>query len=185
MGCCFGMLTARIWPVCPRMSDTVASVYGFTEQEGPEAGKPALRIGDGIPAAVSSRVSDIIQRVHEEFGSKANVFTPVLLRMDALEGPEFEAMKKAGVYVFIHEEWGCLKVGKSHLNAAKRALQHCGIDNTTATDGLVRMAQLRQSSATFMLVFALQKPNSLHWVLALENYLEWVLKLKINSKRNG
>lgn len=163
----------------------MASVYGFTEQVGPEAEKPALRIGDGIPATVSSRVSDIIQKVHEEFGSKENVFTPVLLRMDALEGPDFEAMKKAGVYVFIHEEWGCLKVGKSHSNASKRALQHCGIDNTSSADGIIQMAQLRQSSATFMLVFALQKPDSMHWVLALENYLESALKPKITSKRNG
>lgn len=163
----------------------MASVYGLTQRDGPEAVMPALRIGDGVPAAVSSRVNNIIQQVRDEFGSKAKVFTPVLLRMDGLHGDRFEATKSAGVYVFIHEDWNCLKVGKSQSNASKRALQHCGMDNTSSSDGMVQMAQLRQSSNTFMLVFAVQDRDSMHWVLALENYLERALKPRITSKRNG
>ena len=134
---------------------------------------------------VPSRIEEIVKSVHEEFGSKADLFKPILLRMDALDCAEFEATKSPGVYIFIHEDSGCLKVGKSHTNASKRALQHCGNDNTSSTDGTIQMAQLRLSDKTYMLIFALQKEDSMHWVLALEHYLEKTLSPRITSKRNG
>src|ERR1035441_6798887 len=112
---------------------------------------------------VSSSIENIVQSVHKEFGSKAELFVPIMVRMDGLDCDEFEATKVAGVYVFIHEDSGCLKVGKSHSNASKRALQHCGNDNTSSKDRAVQMAQLRRSDKTYMLVFALQKHDSMHW----------------------
>jgi hypothetical protein len=132
---------------------------------------------------ISSCVETIIQSVDNEFGSKAELFIPIVVRMDRREGAEFKATKCAGVYVFIHEDGTCLKVGKSHLNASKRALEHCR-DNTNSKDGTIRMADLRHSDKTHILVFALQG-KSLHWVLALENYLENTLNPRIPSHRNG
>jgi hypothetical protein len=134
---------------------------------------------------VPSRIEDILKLVHEEFGSKAELFKPIVVSMNALDCTEFEGTKCAGVYVFVHDEMGCLKVGKSHSNASKRALQHCGSDNTSSGDGAIQMSKLRHSDKTHMLVFALQKDAFIHWVLALEHYLENTLKPKIPSKRNG
>lgn len=138
-----------------------------------------------LPATISSGVGDVIYRVHDEFGSKADLFIPIVVRMDRREGTEFEATKSPGVYVFIHEDSGYLKVGKSHSNASKRALQHCGNDNTSSKDGTIQMAQLQRSNKTYLLIFALQKQDSMHWVLALEHYLEKILKPRITSHRNG
>lgn len=134
---------------------------------------------------VQSHIENIIKSVHEEFGSKAELFKPIVLPMNALDCTEFEGTKGAGVYVFVHDEMGCLKVGKSHSNTSKRALQHCGSDNTSSGDGTIQMSNLRHSNQTHMLVFALQENHSMHWVLALEHYLENTLNPKIPSKRNG
>ena len=137
-----------------------------------------------IHTTISSLVETIVQSIRTEFGSKAEQFVPIVIRMDALKGAEFDATKSPGVYVFLHEDSGCLKVGKSHSNASKRALEHFR-DNTSSKDKAIQMAQLDQSDKTYMLIFALQRAENLHWILALEHYLEKTLKPRITSKRNG
>jgi hypothetical protein len=134
---------------------------------------------------VPSRIEDIVKSVHEEFDSKAELFKPIALPMNALNCADFEGTKTAGAYVFVHEDMGCIKVGKSHSNASKRALQHCGSDNTSSGDGAIEMSKLLNCDKTHLLVFSLQKNESIHWVLALEHYLENTLKPRIPSKRNG
>jgi hypothetical protein len=154
--------------------------------------KPVFCKNEYMHTTIWSDVETIVQSVHVEFGSKAELFQPILVRMDAVDrhedGPEFDATKFAGVYVFIHEEYGCLKVGKSNSNASKRALEHLR-DDTHSKDDAIHMAQLRQSDKTYMLVFALQEPECVHWVLALEYYLEMTLRktrsLRIPTIRNG
>ena len=47
------------------------------------------------------------------------------------------------------------------------------------------MSKLRHSDKMHMLVFALQKAESTHWISALEQYLENNLELKIPPKRKG
>lgn len=138
-----------------------------------------------MQTSISLRIESIVQSVRSEFGDKAELFKPIVLQMDALDCAEFEATKVAGVYVFMHDDLGCIKVGKSHSNASKRALQHCGSDNTSSGDKAIQMSMLRHSDKTHMLVFALQKDESMHWVLALEHYLENTLEPRIPSKRNG
>jgi hypothetical protein len=104
--------------------------------------------------------------------------------MDRRKCDEFDATKKPGVYVFIHEEYGYLKVGKHLLNASKRALEHCR-DNTNSKDGTIQLKHLLDSDKTYMLVYALQDLDFRHWVLALEYFLEKKLTLQIPAKRNG
>ncbi len=154
------------------------------EQELSSTMKPVILMGKGIRPDISSCIEKIVDSVNEEFGTKAGLFTPIALRMDLRAGEEFEATKKAGVYVFIDENGRCLKVGKSQTNASKRALQHCGSDDTSSKDGTIHMADLRDSDKAYMLVFALQE-NSLHWVLALEHFLENKQSPIIRSQRNG
>jgi hypothetical protein len=127
----------------------------------------------------------ILELVNREFGEKAKLFTPLELRLNSLESSDYEASKVPGVYVFLNEDLGCLKVGKSQSNASKRALQHCGTDNTSSADGKLQMAQLGHSDKTLLLVYALNQPDCMHWAVALENYLERKLQPLIPSKRNG
>lgn len=138
-----------------------------------------------MPETPSSRIHRIVQLVDDEFGDRSALFKPIALRMNALGGDEFNAAKVAGVYVFVNDDWGCIKVGKSQSNALKRALQHCGSDNTSSKDKTIQMAELRHCDKTHLLVFALQKSDSMHWVLALEHFLENKLQPKIHSVRNG
>jgi hypothetical protein len=126
----------------------------------------------------------ILEWVNSEFGEKAKLFTPVEIRLNNRKCKEFEAMKVPGVYVFLHEDV-CIKVGKSHSNASKRALQHCGADNTSSADKKWKMSELLDDHRTLLLVYALNQPDSMHWVLALENFLERKLQPAIPSKRNG
>ncbi len=167
----------------------MASVCGVKEQGKPETMRRVLCSDDCLSETVSPHVNTIVQYVDDEFGSKAELFTPIVVRMNARQGAEFEKTKSPGVYVFIDENGDSLKVGKNHLNASKRALEHCK-DDTHSKDGTIHMAD-RDNEKTYLLVFALQKDDSLeehyslHWVLALEYFLEKKLKPKIPSLRNG
>jgi hypothetical protein len=100
------------------------------------------------------------------------------------KGEEFEASKVPGVYVFLHDDV-CIKVGKSQTNASKRALQHCGSDDTHSADDKWHMSKLLNDDKTLLLVYALNQRESEHWLLALENFLERTLQPAIPSKRNG
>jgi len=138
-----------------------------------------------MPTSIESNVEKVVEKVRKEFGDKADLFRHIVLPMDAVDGEEFEATKTAGVYLFIHDEWDYIRVGKSFSNASKRALQHCGSDNTTSPDKTIKMWELRHCDKMHMLIFALQKPESTHWLSALEQYLENTLELKIPPKRKG
>ena len=130
------------------------------------------------------QVEGIIQKVDAEFGTMAQLFKPGVVRMDARQCHEFAATKSPGVYIFIHEEHGRSKVGKHFLNVSKRALEHC-TDNTSSLDKSIQMKHLRDNDKTYMLIFALHEREALHWVLALECFLEKNLTPKICSRRNG
>lgn len=127
---------------------------------------------------------EILGWVNSEFGEKAKYFTPVQVWLNNRKCKEYEATKVPGVYVFLHEGV-CIKVGKSQTNAFKRAMQHCGTDNTSSADKKWKMSELRDNDKTMLLVYALNQPDGLHWVLALENFLERKLEPAIRSKRNG
>jgi hypothetical protein len=158
-------------------------VCEVNEQGKSEMVKRVVCKDEWTSLGISSCVEAIIQSVDKEFGGKAELFIPILARMDRREGAEFERTKRPGVYVFIYEDGTCLKVGKNQQNASKRALEHC-TDNTCSKDGTIHMADLRNSDKTYMLVFALQG-ESMHWVLALEYFLEKTLEPRILSLRNG
>lgn len=153
------------------------------EQAKAEMVKRVVCKDDWTSLGISPHVEKIIQSVNDEFGNKAELFVPILVRMDRREGPEFDKTKRAGVYIFIGEDGKCLKIGKSHQNASKRALEHCW-DKTTSKDGKICMADHLNNGKTHMLVFALQG-ESKHWLLALEYFLEKKFEPRIPSIRNG
>ena len=110
---------------------------------------------------------------------------PQVTSMNDLNGPDHEECKCPGVYVLVHEDQGYIKVGKSQSNASKRALEHFNKSITVKEYVDLGMWGLRQSERMYMLIFAFQNQEEMHWILALENYLERKLKPIIRSKRNG
>jgi len=162
----------------------MATEYMSRDKETQSSFKSDIRMGKGLRPEIASYVDEIVQSVQKEFGSIAELFTPIAVRMDLRHGEEFEGTKSPGVYVFISNDCKCVKVGKNHLNASKRALEHCR-DNTSSSDRTIQMKHFIESDKAYLLVFALQRPNSLHWVLALEHFLEIKYNPKIRSKRNG
>lgn len=120
-----------------------------------------------------------------EFGPLWALFEMRVFTLDHLGGAEFEAAKRPGVYVFWHPSFGFIKVGKSQSNAPRRAMQHCGLDNTTSNDRRVQMANLKDDPRARLFTLTLKDPSRMHWVLALEHFLEIALDPKIRSRRSG
>jgi hypothetical protein len=71
------------------------------------------------------------------------------------------------------------RVGRSFSNARKRALEHIR-DNTGQ-----RMAALRNNPQAWLILFTVNPGDELHWVTALEVFLEHRFKPSIPSKRRG
>jgi hypothetical protein len=88
----------------------------------------------------------------------------------------------AGVYVYWHPEHEVLKTGKSQANSRKRALEHIP-DNTSHKN--IQMAVLGKDENTKLLLFNIKNNSDLHWVLALEAFMEWNASPKIKSARMG
>ena len=129
--------------------------------------------------------ADVIARIQQEFGPLGPLFHYRIFHLDNLAGEEFNAARKPGVYVFLNE-LGCIKVGKHERNAPKRAMEHCGPDNTTSADGTIQMQSLVGDAATQLLIINLATPiRQMHWLLALERFLEDTLSPAIRSKRTG
>jgi hypothetical protein len=134
---------------------------------------------------MSSLIEDAVEEMRKEFGDKADSFKSIALRMNELNGADFEKTKFPGVYVLIHEDKRYIKVGKSQSNPLKRALEHFSRSITVPEYTALQMPELRHCDKMHVLIFLLEKPDSAHWVLALENYLERKLNPIIHSKRNG
>ena len=128
--------------------------------------------------------STILKLVANEFAVKAKHFAVREFAMNELHGVEFDKTKDAGVYVFWHQKHGFVKVGKSQSNASKRAMEHIR-DNTTTKDGAVQMRDLKGDAGCKLIILNIDEHTNMHWLLALENFLERELKPCIRSVRNG
>lgn len=123
-------------------------------------------------------VDDIRTRFEAEFGALATRFDLVELQtMFALSRGDLRS-DRPGVYV--HVQGGAIvRVGRSFSNARLRALQHIADD----TGG--RMAGLGADPEAALVLFTVEPGRDLHWVAALEVFLEEGLKPLVPSKRRG
>lgn len=91
--------------------------------------------------------------------------------------------KKPGVYVYwkiIGDEYTCLRVGKSRVDVFGRAMQHIR-DETQTKDGSIKISQ--HTPNLFVVLFSIDNKKDIHWVLALEDFFEEILKPSIPSRR--
>ena len=129
----------------------------------------------------------ILELVKEEFGDLAKHFVAREFAMNNLAGTNFEQTKTAGVYVFWHNQYKYVKVGKSQSNASKRALEHVR-DNTQTkmyAQPAIRMQDFKNDPNCKLIIFNIDELCNMHWLLALEHFLEHKLKPAIPSKRSG
>lgn len=138
----------------------------------------------GIVLAPEVHIKNLVD---QEFADKARHFEMRAFSMDALGGDEFEKTKTAGVYVFWHEQHRFIKVGKSQSNASKRAREHLR-DNTKSKHlarAQVQMRDLQNDPQCKLVVLNVDSKDNMHWILALEYFLEHQLNPCISSVRNG
>lgn len=90
---------------------------------------------------------------------------------------------KPGVYAYWHKEengFMCWRVGKSRKKVFFRAMQHIR-DQTQSKDGSIKISPEAQN--LFVAFFCTKEEKDVHWVLALEDYFEEILKPSIESRR--
>jgi hypothetical protein len=140
---------------------------------------------------MSEIVTSIMALLNNEFGELSMRFE-VSEEMDALaewESWRLERRKKirlgigprrAGAYVFWQGNTNnTIKIGKSRDDAYKRALQHVK-DNTSNGNG---SPSIKTYTPLMFVCFNINNETDIHWVLALEDFLERRLQPRIKSDR--
>lgn len=115
----------------------------------------------------------------KEFKNLQHKFIIFDITLPEAETSQDEYIWKPGVYVYWHTERGIIKVGRHFTNSRKRALEH--IKHNTA--GI--MSSLRDDPKTRILLFNIKNIDDIHWVAALEVYLEKNTAPEIRSGRLG
>ncbi len=121
---------------------------------------------------------DILELVRREFGPLADKFTLHELPLAGIPTDRTAGAANPGVYLHLNRD-GVVKVGRHLANSRKRAFEHIG-----ANTGGTMQALLDDPSARVAL-FNVAGPADLHWVCALEVFLERSLKPAIRSARLG
>lgn len=119
----------------------------------------------------------VIAAFSKEFASLASLFD-VSERSLASSYDSGEHTDRPGVYVHWYSG-EVLRIGRSLSNARTRALERIRDDTGK------RMAALKHNSDAWLLLFTVRSPSHLHWVVALEVFLENALMPSIPSKRTG
>jgi hypothetical protein len=138
--------------------------------------RPRYRLGAELNT--TRTLQEIKQLFHREFSFLANKF--ILLELHATEAWNSREANVAqgGVYVW-WKDGVIYKVGRSMSNSRKRAFEHRR-DNTAK-----QLRTLIDDPSTVLLLFNARHPEDLHWVLALEDFLEKQLDPKTRSRRRG
>ena len=127
------------------------------------------------------RTDEIKSLFETEFGLIANKFTVNEFQVYQARVSNNTDITKAGVYVYLHPDYpnyGVVRIGVSMRNARKRALEH--IDDNTG--GI--MTSLGTDILTKIIFLNIRDVNSIHWVVALEKFLENTLKPHVPPKRS-
>jgi hypothetical protein len=111
-------------------------------------------------------IEEIKQLFEQEFGPITQKFDIISFSV-ADKAPE--NVHRAGVYLFYmgNQIW---KIGKHNLNAFKRSREHF-VDDTGANIQK-GMKQHKQNENMKAVLFLLNDESSLHWIYALECFLE-------------
>jgi hypothetical protein len=129
-----------------------------------------------LVASISER--SIQALVAAEFGAIAEEFLWHTLSIDEARRSTDSEITRPGVYVFLRDGQP-IKIGRHLQNSRKRALEHIRDD----TGG--QMASLEAGPNATLILINARDPSKLHWICALEVFLEGELKPAVRSKRTG
>ena len=124
-------------------------------------------------------IDDVQRLFEEEFSAVRDKFCVLLIPADEVAGSSEEFVWHPGVYVWWHPERGVLKVGRHFTNSRKRALEHIKHN----TGGVLK--EYGSDPDTRLLLFNVKDPNDLHWVAAVEVFLETKAEPYVRAKRQG
>jgi hypothetical protein len=125
----------------------------------------------------------IVKAVNDEFGFVYNRLMVFVRPAVDLYSDSTREVNSPGVYVHWHPKYGAIKVGKSNSNSKKRAREHLR-DNTSA-HGKLDMTDLKGDSSAKLILFNVSGMHDIHWVLAIEAFLELRISPLIAAGRVG
>lgn len=128
-------------------------------------------------------ILEIEEHVKNEFKNLFNEFEIHEYKIKTAEKKGDPKIERPGVYIYWKDQH-VIKVGKSNDNARKRACQHL-TDNTKSQDGSIEMKDLANDLNAKILFYILKNTNKIHWLIALEDYLEHSMDIKIKSLRRN
>lgn len=123
---------------------------------------------------------DIKSLFKNEFGEIEGLFDVIKVALSDSEIAKLSEKNLPGVYVFIRDG-AAIRVGRSLKNAKKRSLQHIA-DNT---GGEIRNMKNSKGCSLMLLTLKDSSKDALHWVCALEVFLERKLLPRVRSGRIG
>ena len=121
----------------------------------------------------------IIETFELEFNSISDKFEIIEENVRNLPNSKKEFIHNPGVYVFFNNN-GIIKVGRHLKNSRKRAYEHI-IANTK--NNSIEMKNLPDFPDSKVLLLNVKNKNDIHWVAAVEIFLEIQLKPLIRTKR--
>jgi len=122
--------------------------------------------------------AEIKDKFEKEFSWHKDKFVIFDLPLDKTSTEQTYGVAAPGVYVFWKADQA-IKVGRHLENSRKRALEHIRDDTGQ------QMKKLRDDKDAHLLLFNVKDKADIHWVAALEIFLEDKLKPLIKSKRTG
>ncbi len=127
---------------------------------------------------------EAVRQVFEnEFNAILDKFAIITSGINEAYKSNQEYISNPGVYIFWKDD-EIIKVGRHLTNSRKRALQHIH-DNTKNEKVEMNTLQTLENSQAGIIFINCKNANDLHWVAAIEIYLEMNLKPVIRSGRIG
>ncbi len=124
------------------------------------------------------KLTDIQELVQAEFGPLASRFAVHDLALTGIAKDSTAGAANPGVYVYLQGD-RVIKVGRHLTNSRKRAYEHIGANTGGTMQSLLGEQDVRVA------LFNVASRRDLHWVCALEVFLEMALKPDIRSARIG
>jgi hypothetical protein len=127
---------------------------------------------------------EIIDFFNKEFGSLLKKFEIIVKPISDVRNATDEFIWKPGCYVWWDSKNGPIKVGRSLSNSRKRALDHLSADYKNREKNEI-IAHMKDNPNSKLILFNVKDEKDMHWVAAVEIYLEKNLSPKIPSNKTG
>lgn len=122
---------------------------------------------------------NIIKMFKDEFVDISDKFKIFDLTAEEARHCKDDCVWHAGVYVWVHDKDGVLRIGRHLDNSRKRALEHI-VQNTGE-----KMRAYGADNGTRLYLFNVINNDDKHWVAALEIYFELRLNPLLKAGRLG